>query len=149
MSILFLIITIVLAYLGISLFQFPLTPISASSIFYYIGLVGAFVVAGILWLAKGKTRVTSLTIIEGRIVRWNQYMVKGETRYAFVVEGHEDKLLRVDLSHSQATVTQLGDIVCVESIDTATNSWLVYSFENLTFSFSQGDSYVEGYGEVS
>jgi len=119
------------------------------SIFYYIGLVGAFVVVGILWLAKGKTRVTSLTIIEGRIVRWNQYMVKGETRYAFVVEGHEDKLLRVDLSHSQATVTQLGDIVCVESIDIAGNSWLVYSFENLTFSFSQSDSYVEGYGEVS
>jgi len=110
MSILFIIIVTILTYLGLSLFQFPITPTSASSIFYYIGLVGAFVVVSILWLAKGRARVTSLTIIEGRIVRWNQYMVKGETRYAFVVEGHEDKLLRVDPSHSQATVTQLGDI---------------------------------------
>ena len=80
--------------------------------------------------------------IEGYIIRWGQHTISGDTLYTFIIEGHEDRLLTVDPSHSQATVTQQGDRVRIQVMATDAYRWSVSMFENLGFEFAR-DAYVD------
>ena len=84
------------------------------------------------------TQDANLTTIEGYIIRWGQHIIGGETQYTFIVEGHEDRLLTVDPSHSEATITQQGDFVRIQVMATDAYRWSVFMFENLGFNFTQG-----------
>jgi len=84
------------------------------------------------------TQATNLITIEGYVLRWGQHTISGETQYTFIIEGHENRLLTVDTSHSQATITQQGDFVRVQVMATDAYRWSVFLFENLGFEFTRG-----------
>lgn len=79
------------------------------------------------------TPTADLIEVNGKILRWGAYTQAGSTYYLFVVEGHEDKLLSMDASATEAPITREGDRVKLQILATENASWSVFSFDNLEF----------------